>query len=775
MQQKKRIWLCLILIIALVLPSFVMEADAALTSQQQYFFDYICPRATDDMEKNGILASVTLSQAIIESGWGGSSIAQNGKNLFGMRAYESYVGKVYNSYTKKIYSSMSEAKSIMGTSLYNQYYNKFWRAYSTWDASINAHSELFNTQDRYKNVRNLTDYTVMCHYIVAAGYCNDLYTDPDDGLKKGYAEYLIDFIEKYDLCDYDVSGSNPINESFLVLDVGDTYTLGKRFSCSPRFVSDDTSIATVDSDGKIKALKEGIVSIKAYTGSSFDETIVFVKKSSEVAYYGYTNEQVNCRKGATTSSNVVVKLGANMFVVMIGSPDSNGWYKVYTLGMDSLIAGYSYKDYIRKLGVFSGDNGKEMPEPTSEESREPYSEPSSEPSSEESSTPVNPAGNIIDEERIVLVPGDTYTPDVLSSSSVTYSSNNTSVASVDAKGKINALKAGAAVVKAVSNGKEDYLYVYVHDEADTLYNGKVKSTCNFRSSTDTSSTALIGRLTDGDSVILMGKADSNEWYHLYDENDGKITVGYAYADYISMGSVFTGDNKEQGEEPGGDTYTSNIAPQYEIGHNTERLTQRETPDINGKWVSSFFKGTVLLLIDGIVNERWVRCVGDGENGKTSVGYSAMKGSDGKTVYIEKDGNFMDTIGVELTEKDGFIYGLKPSTTVSQLDSIMKYASVEVYDVSGVRLTKDEVITNGCNVRFLWRDKVYVERRVIILGDVSGDGIITVDDYLRLKLSVFGVTSLSDISSRAACVTGGDTYGIEDYIALRLYLLGKYNF
>ena len=51
----------------------------------QQFISTLGPLATRDMRTSGILASVTLAQAILESGWGTSELAVNANNFFGMK------------------------------------------------------------------------------------------------------------------------------------------------------------------------------------------------------------------------------------------------------------------------------------------------------------------------------------------------------------------------------------------------------------------------------------------------------------------------------------------------------------------------------------------------------------------------------------------------------------------------------------------------------------------------------------------------------------------
>ena len=51
----------------------------------QQFIATLGPLATEDMAKTGILACITIAQAILESGWGTSELAVNANNFFGMK------------------------------------------------------------------------------------------------------------------------------------------------------------------------------------------------------------------------------------------------------------------------------------------------------------------------------------------------------------------------------------------------------------------------------------------------------------------------------------------------------------------------------------------------------------------------------------------------------------------------------------------------------------------------------------------------------------------
>ena len=50
------------------------------TKSKPQFISEIAPIAIDNMKKNGILASITIAQAILESGYGNSELAKGANN-----------------------------------------------------------------------------------------------------------------------------------------------------------------------------------------------------------------------------------------------------------------------------------------------------------------------------------------------------------------------------------------------------------------------------------------------------------------------------------------------------------------------------------------------------------------------------------------------------------------------------------------------------------------------------------------------------------------------
>lgn len=128
----------------------------------------------------GVRASVTLAQAIIESGWGGSALARAPyNNLFGIKVTAGWTGN----------------QVIMATGEYfNGRYvtvNAAFRAYASQEASFRDHTNFLLQNSRYpaNGVINSASYQAMANGLQRAGYA----TSPT------YASTLISVVERYNL------------------------------------------------------------------------------------------------------------------------------------------------------------------------------------------------------------------------------------------------------------------------------------------------------------------------------------------------------------------------------------------------------------------------------------------------------------------------------------------------------------------------------------------------------------------------------------------------
>ncbi len=154
---------------------------AGLSGGHLAFIESVAPGAIATYKKYGVLPSLTLAQAILESGWGESGLSANYNNLFGIKAGSSWTGKRANLKTSEQNSDGS----------YVQIYSDF-RAYDSVADSIDDHGKLL-TNDRYKPVLAATNYRDACIKVRECGYATSL----------NYSNSLINIIEKYGLNQWD--------------------------------------------------------------------------------------------------------------------------------------------------------------------------------------------------------------------------------------------------------------------------------------------------------------------------------------------------------------------------------------------------------------------------------------------------------------------------------------------------------------------------------------------------------------------------------------------
>ena len=183
------------------------------------FIAAVAPYAIVDMERRGIYASVTIAQAIIESGWGNDSIAVNYKNFFGMKSFSR------NSSGNEFWdgSEVNLNASEGGTD--------YFRVYDSLKNSVYDHGLNFIVTSTYREhgvlecVQNNLGPKEQLRRIAISGYAvnRDGSISKPDGVRT-YDEFLYEeFIVKWDLEKYDKmtvedllnssSGNNQISSS----------------------------------------------------------------------------------------------------------------------------------------------------------------------------------------------------------------------------------------------------------------------------------------------------------------------------------------------------------------------------------------------------------------------------------------------------------------------------------------------------------------------------------------------------------------------------------
>ncbi|MFR0610989.1 LysM peptidoglycan-binding domain-containing protein [Limosilactobacillus balticus] len=144
-------------------------------ASQQAFIQSVAPGAIQGWNEYKVLPSITVAQAIVESGWGRSALSTQAHNLFGIKG--SYNGNSVVMRTREVYGGRSV------------YVNANFRAYANNSESVTDHGRFLNVNSRYRNLLGDTNYVSVANKLRQDGYA----TDPS------YANTLIRFVQTYNL------------------------------------------------------------------------------------------------------------------------------------------------------------------------------------------------------------------------------------------------------------------------------------------------------------------------------------------------------------------------------------------------------------------------------------------------------------------------------------------------------------------------------------------------------------------------------------------------
>lgn len=136
--------------------------------------------AHQDMQESGILASVTVAQALLESGWGKSQLSATYNNYFGIKKGSGWYGPTVTMPTKEVINGQTITIKAE------------FRVYDSPLESLKNHSSILSNS-RYSGVKGETNYRKAITIIKNGGYA----TDPN------YVNKICQIIEQYGLTRFD--------------------------------------------------------------------------------------------------------------------------------------------------------------------------------------------------------------------------------------------------------------------------------------------------------------------------------------------------------------------------------------------------------------------------------------------------------------------------------------------------------------------------------------------------------------------------------------------
>ncbi len=683
--------------------AFPTESAAAidissLNSIRQYYVRTIGSLARADYYQNNILASITVSQAIFEAGWGMATLPSGANNLFGMKAFSSAKTAVYDLYERALYPSYDDMVLTKGHA-YADTKASTWQAFDGWGDSLDAHSKLFLTGTNYKPVVGETDYRKAAEAIVAGGYCSDA----------GYVDMVVSFVEDYGLTEFD--DITPDSDGVVAitadservhLNIGDSHTVALNYfpedktPSSITWKSDNPSVATVDSKGNVKAVAHGTTLISATLANGREACcIVYVDCNATII-----NSDINVRTSASTSAGTKGRF-SNGSAIKITSDkiytDSVSGTDFYAVtGYNSagtLVSGYAAAEYIIK-------NKREV-------------------------------SNIsVIKNDITLKTGTTYTVSTalsgvgLERDTLSWKSSNSAVATVS-DGVITAKAAGKATVTVTaSSGVSEEIAVTVASSAKNYKGVVTTSTLNIRSAPTTDSTR-IGSFAHLAEVTILGEP-SGAWYKVSGKNTSGTTVsGYVYAPYVQIV----------------DSSVTNKTADGDICIYLEK--DEDSPSLGT--IGEGEKYAVLASDDN----GWYTVAGLNTSGTAIYGYA----------QIDNSGNSEDTSDDTSTEEseDESTDGDIGSGGVTVVEGYYGRTTDEVYVRSGAGTTYDTISRFAANTQVTILSEADGWYQVIGT-DINGADVSGYSSAAYINVLYTGVTT-SNLYVRSQASTSGTALGI----------------
>lgn len=161
------------------------QSQDVVYQQKIAWINELAPYARKMQEKYGVVASISIAQAILESDWHTSTLSTQYNNLYGIKA---------DAGQKSILLPTQEFQNGEWITIQGRF-----AAYDSWQESMRAHAKLLYhgtswNAAQYQHVLEAKDYQTAAKALTEDGYA----TDPT------YAQKLISIIETWHLSRFDL-------------------------------------------------------------------------------------------------------------------------------------------------------------------------------------------------------------------------------------------------------------------------------------------------------------------------------------------------------------------------------------------------------------------------------------------------------------------------------------------------------------------------------------------------------------------------------------------
>jgi flagellum-specific peptidoglycan hydrolase FlgJ len=165
-----------------------VDEGGGMNQKQNDFLKMAVPAAQAAQRKWGVPASVTIAQAILESGWGNSALARVANNYFGIKAV---ANAAVGNYAEFPTTEFVDGRRVAALARFARYASP--------TASFNAHAVLLALTSRYKPAMAAQGPLEYAQTLQRCGYS----TNPN------YAEMLWELVSEFDLTQFDIQPDDP--------------------------------------------------------------------------------------------------------------------------------------------------------------------------------------------------------------------------------------------------------------------------------------------------------------------------------------------------------------------------------------------------------------------------------------------------------------------------------------------------------------------------------------------------------------------------------------
>jgi hypothetical protein len=128
-----------------------------------------------------------------------------------------------------------------------------------------------------------------------------------------------------------------------------------------------------------------------------------------------------------------------------------------------------------------------------------------------------------------------------------------------------------------------------------------------------------------------------------------------------------------------------------------------------------------------------------------------------------------------TIDEGYLHRVREGTSVAEVLAQFDNIGLEIIDRNGNVISDTSFVGTGATIKLYQNGEVTDSVAVIVLGDVDGNGVVDITDYLRVKSAYLGSYIPSEIEQYGADIDADHVIDSKDYTYIREYFLGLCDF